>query len=434
MKLSEFYRKRIIIILYLSAFGLLWFGYGLFIVPIYGYSGFTWSPNLFKIIESILIILAISWSLPAVFKRPSDFFVHLHFLLPILPMLVLYGASDYARQYMYFVVLAFAMVCMVRKLRVPKIKSASVPASVMMWFSLFAVLIYILFIISQGGFAYFNLDLRKVYDFRVAASRNLPSISGYFSPWVSNILIPYILIISIADKRWGISCLAMLGSVIMFSFTSHKSSLLLPLIASAVYFIVRSKNRMIPNLLAAYIIFIIISLFPFLVEKILSSETTPFSILAGSLGFRRGYFTPPFLNFAYYDFFSLHPYTMWAESKLTFGLVDYAYDLPSTHVIGYYFHDNVDTGANTGWLGSGYMQFGFLGMVMYAFFIGLLFAMVDLIAKSKDYRIIIAVLLIPFLGLFSSTDLPTALLTHGLLLALLLVWVIRLDKINIPRS
>lgn len=427
----EVSRKQIIVFLYLLAFVVLWLGYAFFIIPIYKYEGYIWSPNVAKVMESIFIIVFFAFFLPSNFKKPSDFFVHVHFLLPILPMLVLYGTSDYSREYMFFVVFAFLIVCVIRKINMPKIQGDILPASLVMWGSLIFVIIYILLIISQGGLAYFNLDLRKVYEYRSAAAENLPGIAGYLSPLISNILLPYILVISLAERKRHISLLAIIGSIIMFSLTSHKSTLFYPFIASAIYFIIRSEKLLILKLLGAYIIFAIASLFPFFLEKILSSEPTFLTLFSGSLGFRRAYFVPSFLNFAYFDFFSTHPYTMWAESKFTFGLVYYPYNLPSPYVIGYYFFDDVNTGANTGWLGSGYMQLGFLGMVLYAFIIGLFLAMVDLLAKNKEYSIIIALLMTPFLGLFVAVDLPTASLTHGLLFAIFLVWIIRLNKVNI---
>jgi len=51
-----------------------------------------------------------------------------------------------------------------------------------------------------------------------------------------------------------------------------------------------------------------------------------------------------------------------------------------------------------------------------------------MIAKSKNYCIVIAVLSIPFLGLFASSDLPTVMLTNDFLFALLLVWIFRIKQ------
>ena len=140
-----------ILFLYLVAYALLWFGYATFIVPIYGYSGFEWAPNMVKLFESLVAIVFFALSLPSRVKRPSDFFIHVHFLLPVVPMLVLYSASDLPRAYMYFVILAFAVICLVRKFKLPKIKGDMIPIHIMMWGLLIIVAIYIISIILYGG-------------------------------------------------------------------------------------------------------------------------------------------------------------------------------------------------------------------------------------------------------------------------------------------
>ena len=96
------------------------------------------------------------------------------------------------------------------------------------------------------------------------------------------------------------------------------------------------------------------------------------------------------------------------------------------NLIGYHYYNNKLSDANTGWMGSGYMHFGFAGLLIYAFIIGLLLSIVDTLAKRRELGISVAILFIPFFTLFLSTDLPTAMLTHGLLLALFLSWVCEL--------
>jgi len=421
----KWHKRYTICVLYLMAFGFLWFGYALFIVPVIG-AGFRWYPDRIKVIESLLLILFFVWFLPSTVKRPSDLFVHIHFLLPVLPMFVLYGAADYSRVYMYFVIMAFVIVCVVRKFHIPKIKGDIVPKAMMMRCSLILVVIYILYIISQGGLRYFNLDMQKVYEFRETTAENLVP---YFANWVANILLPFILIVSVTQRKWLISCLAILGSVMMFALLSHKSMLFYPFLTLAIYFIMRSNKQFIIALfLISYIALIIISTLPFFLSQMGVTQPSPFSIVLGSLGFRRGYFLPPYLSLEFYEFFSNNPNTMWAESKFTFGLVDYSYNLSSTHLIGYHLFDNMDTGANTAWMGTGYMHLGYAGLIIYAFIVGLLFAIVDMIAKGRNFSIIISILFTSFLALFINSDVPTVMLTHGFLFALFLTWMCQLKN------
>jgi len=379
-----------------------------------------------KVLESSLALVLFSTSLPSEVKRPSDFFIHVHFLLPIVPMLILYSASDLPRMYIYFVLLVFAVVCLIRKFKLPKISGDMIPIHAMTWGLLAICAIYIVSIILQGGLRYLNFNLLKVYEFRSLAFQDLPGIYGYFSPMVSKVLLPFILLLAIYRRKWLIAGLALTGSVIMFALTNHKGPLFYPLLVLGIYYIMHFRRRILLMLLACYILVIFVSLAPFLINNSDDTEQNLSCIIMGSLLLRRAYFVPAHLNFIYYDFFSRHPHTMLAESKVTFGLVDYPYDLDSAHLIGYHYHNNEMTGANTGWLGTGYMHLGFAGMVMYALITGFLLSMVDTLAERRDLGILVAILFIPFLVLFLSSDLPTTMLTHGLLLALFLTWACKL--------
>jgi hypothetical protein len=61
-----------------------------------------------------------------------------------------------------------------------------------------------------------------------------------------------------------------------------------------------------------------------------------------------------------------HPFLLWADSKISFGLVESTYNLRLPFLIGkqYFFSEKMS--ANSGWIGSGYAQFGFTGMIAYA--------------------------------------------------------------------
>ena len=257
-----------------------------------------------------------------------------------------------------------------------------------------------------------NLNLLKVYEYRSLAAQDLPQIYGYFSPMVFRVFFPFILLFAVYHRKWLIAGLAITGSVMIFALTNHKGPLFYPFLVLGIYYVMRSR-RGIQLLLASYILVIFVSL---------AASFIGDSNIVGALFFRRVDFVPAHLNFIYYDFFSTHPHTMLAQSKLTFGLVEYPYQLDSSHLIGHHYYDNELVGANTGWLGTGYMNFGFVGLLIYAFIIGLLLSMVDMLSKGKEIAVSGAILYPPFQALFLGTDLPTAMLTHGLLLAMFLTW------------
>jgi hypothetical protein len=97
------------------------------------------------------------------------------------------------------------------------------------------------------------------------------------------------------------------------------------------------------------------------------------------------------------------------------------------NVIGVEFFNNPDTFANTGWIGSGFMHAGLLGIIIYGAVIGLIFSYV---ARFSDYnRIRLEVLLgsiaVPVIGMLISTDLTAVLLTGGLILQLIFLGTIK---------
>ena len=74
------------------------------------------------------------------------------------------------------------------------------------------------------------------------------------------------------------------------------------------------------------------------------------------------------------------------------------------------------------------MNFGFSGMLIYSFIIGLVFSIVDSLSQKKGIALSGSLIFTPFFVLFISADLPTAMLNHGMILALFLVWVTRLNS------
>ena len=105
-----FSRKKIALsFFYVVSFLLILYGYYTFIVPLYGYTGFLWNLNRNKIAEGIVLTFFISFLLPSVFKKPSDIFLHLQLLFPIIPMLVIYGAESYPRIFLYYIITSFLL-------------------------------------------------------------------------------------------------------------------------------------------------------------------------------------------------------------------------------------------------------------------------------------------------------------------------------------
>jgi len=415
--------KRFLMMLgYVLGYMVLFWGYYVYLVPVWGYYGFLWRPDWGKAMEALCYVGIISWVLPPTVRRPSDFFLHMQFLLPILPMLVLFGAMGQPRGFTYTVLFSFFILFLTvkvvrfRLLRAPKIKLETFQIIL-----LFGGYLVITSIILQGGVRYFNLNFARVYEYRAAAALNLPWFYGYLNPWVSKVVFPFSFLLAILTKKRTMMALSLVGSVLMFGLTSHKGAFFYPF-AVLLFWWIAGRRRGLFFVLVGYGLSVIVSLIDYW-----------FGIFGGwvaTLLLRRIIFVPALLNFIYYDFFSQHGFVYWAQSKITFGVVPYRFDLDVPHLIGYHYFGNPSTGANTGWIGSGFANAGVWGIFIYALIVGMILALLDAYCRFHDKRVIIAIFVAPMLAVLMSSDLPTALLTHGTLIGLIFLLLFQTSLIE----
>lgn len=395
---------------YLLAFLVILYGYGKFIVPLFGYTGFEWDLNKFKVAEGTLVVFLISVFLPVRFFKPSDLLLHLQFLFPVLPMAVLYGAANEDRSYFYLTIFSFVIVAILASLlRLKPIRVSRVSPSlfartllILSWLAIGSIVLF-------GGLRYFNLDFSKVYDFREEAASHLPAIYGYLSPIVSKVLLPFSLLLSVLNKDRILAASSIIGSVVMFGLTSHKSVLFYPFVVLALYLILNHRD-VVGMLVKGYVLVVVVSVLDFMVG----------GEWVGSLLLRRTYVVPAHINYLYHEYFSSHPLYLWSQSKLTFGLLAQHYSLGPANQIGLVYYHNAATSANTGWVGSGYANAGALGVFVYAILVGILFAVLNAFARTIDKKVVVAIATAPILAVLMSSDLPTAFLNHGVILTLFL--------------
>jgi hypothetical protein len=300
---------------------------------------------------------------------------------------------------------------LVAKIRVPAVRLFDLPMVVVQRSLLLVSWFVIASIISFGGLKYLNFDFSLVYDFRNDAAKILPSIYGYISSLTSSLLLPFSFLLAYVRKNRVEALMAMAGSLMMMGLTAHKGPVFYPFAVLSLYLILEQKNTMLV-LLAAYIGLVVCSIVGYMMGP-------PYDWI-GNLTLRRFYIMPALLNFQYFDFFSSGTFTLWSESKVSFGLVERPYLLNTPNIIGWHYYGNVRTAANTGWVGSGYANAGYLGMLLYAIIIGLLLSLLDAYRKFFDKTLIVAISLGPILVLMVSSDLPSSFLNHGVILLLLL--------------
>ncbi|GAB6192087.1 hypothetical protein JCM39068_18360 [Desulfocastanea catecholica] len=140
----------------------------------------------------------------------------------------------------------------------------------------------------------------------------------------------------------------------------------------------------------------------------------------GALFANRIVFIPSQINFYYFEFFSENPFMLWAESKISLGLVDTQLPMASMKYIGGLMTKNDAISANTGWVANAYMNAGIIGIFIYAAVVGFIYVLIDVWADIYGKELVGAAFLIPVITFIMSADLLITLLTTGLFVLLLI--------------
>jgi hypothetical protein len=405
--------------LHLAIFFVLMYGYQYYIVPIFGYEGFVFHPDQDARYLAIAAVMLLSLLTPVSEEKPSTVFYHLILTTLLFPMLVLFYAAGKPWEYIAQVLLAYLLCVALPRFMKVKAPAFRLVSDDKLRRGLFMLTgFYIASIFVMGGGSYLNFDFSKVYDFRDEASGNLPGVFGYLSPLVAKVIVPIAFVLSLLHKRY-LMALAMLGSaVLIFGLTSHKSTLFAPLMLLFIYLVSRGEN-LIRKLNTAILVILLLSIADFWLRHDADVESAGW---VGALMMRRVFFIPGELNYLYYDFFSRNDWVLFSNSKITLGLLDYKYPLEVAYLIGLEYFGSPRLSANTGWFGAGYMQLGLAGLLLYGALIAFVFKYIDACArKSGERGLVTAAVTVPILAMLSSTDLPTAFLTNGLYLNLLLI-------------
>lgn len=380
---------------------------------VWGYAGFELHLNGLKLVESYLLLFVIFALMPKSSKKLSNILVWLLILLSYVPMLTFFAFKDEAKIYMYAVTGFWLLVFLLLRTPMPTVSLAPLKQSGIIRYSLFVCLGLIVFLMvwKYLGLS-FNFDLTRVYDIRREyVSTGIP-LAGYLFSWMAYIFNPILFALFITKKRWFPVALIVVLQVLLFSATGNKSYLFALPFVLALMWVMRRRNPLG---------YIGIGLSGMVLLGMLSYWLLD-DIWVSSLFTRRTLLAPAQLSFFYYDFFSRNEPVFLSPSIFRFFL-DYPYHLTPPHLIAEVYFGKPAMNANTGVVGDAYMNFGFVGLALWSVLLTIILKLVDTCSKKVDLRVGIAAVAMPAITLTNSA-LLTNLLTHGLLLALLLLYLL----------
>ncbi len=375
--------------------------------------------SLPRLLESYAIALALAIYLVASLYnrwRPSGIVLVLYFVVVMLPLSSLYGLADAPASFVYAATISFAVLIAATDL-LPKVKVLR-PGRYLLYLGLLTVVgisAYVYgWLLLTGGLERLSFDLLSVYEVRADYMQTRGPLIAYFVPWQANVFNIIILCYGLEKRNYRLLGLVSLAQLLLFGMSGHKSFLLAPILAGGVFLVWQKKNAISYILLGASLV-AFASYAYFLITG---------NMFLPSLFIRRLFFVPAGLHLVYYDFFSQpeHPLYMLSDSFLSnFVQNPYGISMPSLITSSYW---DIDFDPNVGYLGDAYGNFGLLGMLLFSAILGVALRIVDSVGSSLPSHFVAAAISIPAISITQSA-LFTSMLTHGLIPAILMLWIFR---------
>lgn len=385
------------------------------------------------IIFIIQSLIPLTW-IPVTSGRPSVLIKWVIYFVVVIPAIIIpYVSIEYSElgffSFNCMLLLSFYIVCSFEKIRLfapPKFK-VSVAFFYIVFFSF-----YLLFLINAVrifGFNFSLVSLRDVYDVRYAYKEQLEgaSFAGTQIRWLLFIFNPFLIILGYLDRKkvWML-VVGIVGELFIYSISGLKSALFISFVLLIILFAlskVRDLSK-IPSLIIKLLVFffgIVLVL-----DFIFFQDSIFFKNILTSLTIRRNFVLTGHLSGQYFSFFDSNPKNFMANNNVLGYLVNYqsSYNGQSPpDIIGAYaFGSYSEQGryANANIWADAFAQYGFIGMILIAFFLGLFLHIYDSVAKYSGFKLAI-VMLVPFAFTFSNSAFFTVLVGHGALLALLIL-------------
>ncbi|ASN04229.1 O-antigen polymerase [Virgibacillus necropolis] len=261
-----------------------------------------------------------------------------------------------------------------------------------------------------------NLLFIDIYETRQSESNSSNFLMGYiFSP-LSRVLLPFLFIYSVNNKKWFLTIFSTLSIIMIFLLNGALKSILIGFIA-AIFFLGGSYNKKNSRFLIALFITFTVSLFQY--------SLSGSYLIADYI--RRIFLTPAKLFQVYYDYF-YENYTFFKHSSIAEILGVNEYDVFIPHFIGQSVLGRENLSANVGVFTEGFLSFGTLGVIFSSIiFVFLIYVIKQLNLSPSYFGIVFS-----FLYVINTAFIETLLFTHGLLFLLLFgFFFIPSDKGNI---
>lgn len=263
-----------------------------------------------------------------------------------------------------------------------------------------AVIIYVSY--KFTGFR-IQMSLVDVYDIRFESREyNIPIIFDYILA-SSGTIMSLSLLYLLTKKKYHTVLIIIFLFVINFGIGGHKSVIFM-LFVAIVGYLFYNKDRIVylpPFFLFLVILCLFIPVF---------SALFAFRVLL----------LPASIHYAYYEFFNVRELDYMREGILS----RFGFNTPYTdgimYLIGEHTTGNIEIAANNGLFSDAYMNFGYVGIIVYPVILVIFLRIVDKFTDGMNYKLLFGIIF-SFAMTLNSATFTTSLLTGGLLLSLLFI-------------
>jgi hypothetical protein len=384
------------------------------ISPSFSYMGLDLALNYEKLTESYLITLAmllfVSWRA----RTPAAFILTIGLFMGVIPILSIYALQDRPASFTYVCLISFVISLMVSgipRLHLPyfRVTGGAFIGSCMM-----PVLAVVLFLIAQGAYRHFTFDLNSIYEYRGELSK-LVFIGPfkYIAHWAFNAFNVALLLWAFHYRSKTLALFAIATQIFIYVSTLEKAVLFNFVLIALIYYSVRRSGNVI-GLCGLFCLGVMAGSLEtvFLAQSNLTELVT-----------RRVLALPAYLANEYFELFGNIGHVYWTNGLLG-GMAPYPFADDPPNLVGKAAMGSIETWANNGMFGMGFMQAGFVGMLFYGVVYGFWLYFIDCIAVGRlPVEIAVSIVIIPTLLVVTDSDLPTTLLTHGGIAATLMLWL-----------
>lgn len=276
--------------------------------------------------------------------------------------------------------------------------------------------IYFLFVsVATGALFRLNFNLSLIYDLRGVNSELLDvGILAYLNLWTQKICTPFLLAIGLHRRNWLIVGITVAMHILYFGLTQHRQHMFVP---ALVFFAWYLYNRGF-SLSWGYII-----------VGFLVAATTALVVVFelntfGALVLRRAFFVAASVTDGWVSFFLERPKVYFSDNLLSSVIHTQYTGVKLPFYVGDHLLPGLDLAYNAGIVATGFAQLGVIGVALYSLILGLYLRAVNALIRSGVPAFIpAAVLFLPLRTAWGASELFTALLSHGLVVGLIFIWL-----------